>query len=454
VSSELRAESIVVNGTKISYRHNLTGERDVALLLHGLGGDHRGLLQVAQALPDVDVVIPDVPGYGDSAPLTVPHTLANYAAAVEALRVALDLGPVHLIGHSLGASIALLHAATYSTAAEPATHTAADSPALPSPAAYPIGSPPAAVEPAAARSAASQPDASHSAAAHSAASHPTAAEPAAAHSAVPLPTAAEPAAAHSAASHRAAAELPAAHSAVPLPTAAGLAAAHSAASHRAAADSAAHSPSAHSIASHPVAAHSAAAESAAVQPAALRPATQPSAVPPALRSLTLLNPVSTANNVTANLGKLYYRVAAALPARAARFWLASKPAVYIADAMIIVSKDKAIRRRILDEDYENYARASVPAMIESFLSYYDTDFEQRAAHVAVDTLLLTGDADRIAPVASVTALAAAIPSATLRVLPGGGHLLPMETPADVAEPLTAFLRDRLSRTVTDPTESV
>jgi pimeloyl-ACP methyl ester carboxylesterase len=304
VSSALRAESIVVNGTKISYRHNLTGEREVALLLHGLGGDHRGLLQVAEGLPDVDVVIPDVPGYGDSAPLTVPHSLANYAAAVEALRVALDLGPVHLIGHSLGASIALLHAATYSSATDPA------------------------------------------------ASHPAA------------------------------------------------------------------------------------------------------AIPSALRSLTLLNPVSTAHNVTANLGKLYYRVAAALPARAARFWLASKPAVYIADAMVIVSKDKTVRRRILDEDYQNYARASVPAMIESFLSYYDTDFEQRAAHVAVDTLLLTGDADRIAPVASVTALAAAIPSATLCVLPGGGHLLPMETPADVAKPLTAFLRERLSRTVANPTESV
>ena len=295
----MRAESITVNETRISYRHNRTGHREVALLLHGLGGDHRGLLSVAAGLHDVDVVIPDLPGYGDSAPLTVPHSLANYAATVEALRVALDLGPVHLIGHSLGASIALLHAATYA-----ADTDSADS------------------------------------------------------------------------------------------------------------DSAA-------------------------QPAALR-------------SLTLLNPVSTANNVTANLGKLYYRVAAALPARAARFWLASKPAVYIADIMIMVSKDKAVRRRILDEDYQNYGRANVPAMIESFLSYYDTDFEAQAAHITAETLLITGDADRIAPVASVTALAAAIPSATLRVLPGAGHLLPMETPADLVEPLAGFLRG----TVADPTESV
>lgn len=285
----LREQSIVVNGTRIAYRHNTTGRREAALLLHGLGGDHRGLAGIAAGLHDVDVIIPDLPGYGDSEPLTQPHTLAGYAAAIEALRVALGLDQVHLIGHSLGASIALLHASTY---------------------------------------------------------------------------------------------------------------------------------------------------------------------PAALRSLTLISPVSTANNVTANLGKLYYRVAAALPARAARFWLASKPAVYIADAMIIVSKDKAVRRRILDEDYENYARASVPAMIESFLSYYDTDFEQQAARITADTLLITGDADRIAPLASVTALAAAIPAATLRVLPGAGHLMPMETPADVAGPLDTFLHDRLIGTVADPTESV
>ena len=339
----MRAESIVVNGTRFAYRHNTatretastsetTPTRETVLLLHGLGGDHRGLAAVASGLPSpvptglpglatalpgpaavatglpsptavasglpgLDVIVPDLPGYGDSAPLTQPHTLAAYAAAIEAFREALDLGPVHLIGHSLGASIALLHASTY---------------------------------------------------------------------------------------------------------------------------------------------------------------------PASLRSLTLINPVSTANNMTANLGKLYYRLAAALPARAARFWLASKPAVYIADAMIIVTKDKAIRRRILDEDYENYARSSVPAMIESFLSYYDTDFAQRAAQVTVDTLLITGDADRIAPVASVTALAAGIPSATLRVLPGAGHLVPMEAPADVLAPLVPFLRDRLIRTVpetvddsvADPTESV
>ncbi|HEX3779502.1 MAG TPA: alpha/beta hydrolase [Pseudonocardiaceae bacterium] len=273
----LAAESIVVDGTRINYWRGTTEHAETVLLLHGLGGDHRGLVEVAAGLRGVNVLIPDLPGYGDSAPLSRPHGLANYAAAVEALRVGLGLGPVHLLGHSLGASIALLHASTF---------------------------------------------------------------------------------------------------------------------------------------------------------------------PAALRSLCLVNPVSTANNLTANLGKIYYRIAAALPAPLARFWLASKPAVWIADAMIIVSRDKRVRRRILVEDYENYARASIPAMIESFLSYYDTRFEDCAARVAVDSLLVTGDADSIAPPKSVTALGAAMSRARVRVLPGGGHLLPLEQPADVVEVVNEFLADR------------
>jgi len=52
------------------------------LCLHGLGGDHRGLAEFAAALPGVNVVIPDLPGYGRSAPMSDPHSLVNYAAAL------------------------------------------------------------------------------------------------------------------------------------------------------------------------------------------------------------------------------------------------------------------------------------------------------------------------------------------------------------------------------------
>lgn len=273
------AGSVSLRGTDVRYWRIENGARDTVLLLHGLGGDHRGLADVAAALPGVDVVVPDLPGYGLSAPMTDPHSLANYADAVADLRAALGLDTCHLLGHSLGASIALVHAARHGAG---------------------------------------------------------------------------------------------------------------------------------------------------------------------LRSLSLLNPVSTANNLTAGLGKLYYRVAAALPPRMARWWLVSKPAVYVSDAFVITTKDRARRRWILEMDYENYAGASVPAMIESFLSYYATPFDDHAAAITVPTLVTTGHRDGIAPVSAVTALAGRIPDARLVLLPGSGHLAPVEIPADVAGVVGGFLTEIMS----------
>lgn len=266
----------------------LTSARVTVLLLHGLGGDHRGLRELADALGDVDVVVPDLPGYGASPPLAVPHTLDNYAAEIERLRVSLGLDRFVLAGHSLGASISLVYAARYGAA---------------------------------------------------------------------------------------------------------------------------------------------------------------------LDGLCLINPVSEATGPTAWLGKLYYRIGSWLPPRAARFWLCSKPAVYLADAFVIVTKDKARRRWILDMDYENYRNASVPAMTEAFLSYFDTGFAELAAEVDVPTLLITGTRDGIAPVDAVTALHEAIMDSELVVEPGAGHLFPAEDPARAAELLGAFLADRPRRvTLTDIAE--
>jgi pimeloyl-ACP methyl ester carboxylesterase len=265
--------SIAVRGSDIRYWRLDRGAATTVLCLHGLGGDHRGLAELADALPGVNIVLPDLPGYGRSAPMTDVHSLVNYADAVADLRHALDLDTCHLLGHSLGASIALVHAARH----------------------------------------------------------------------------------------------------------------------------------------------------------------------PGLTSLCLLNPVSTASNVTAALGRLYYRIAAALPAPIARFWLASRLAVYVSDAFVIKTRDRARRRQILAQDYENYRRASVPAMVESFLSYYDTPFDDLAARITAPTLLVTGDRDSIAPPAAVTALAARMPSATCAVVPGVGHLVPLEQPADIALLVRDFL---------------
>ena len=266
--------STAVRGGRLAYWRIDRNAAETVVMLHGMGGDHRGLAELADALSSANVIVPDLPGYGESEPLPGAHTLTAYADAIADLRTALKLGPVHLVGHSLGASISLVHAARHGAG---------------------------------------------------------------------------------------------------------------------------------------------------------------------LRSLTLLNPVTTADNFTAGLSKLYFRTAARLPVAMSRFWLASKPAVYISDAFVIATKDRARRRWILESDYRNDRLASVRGMIESFLSYYDTPFDEHAAAITTPALLLTGSRDGIAPPKSVSALAARMASAHYVQVSGAGHLVPVERPAEVATVVRDFL---------------
>ncbi len=68
-------------------------------------------------------------------------------------------------------------------------------------------------------------------------------------------------------------------------------------------------------------------------------------------------------------------------------------------------------------------------------------FDERAnlPHIRVPTLVITGELDRIAAPEVAQRMAAAIPGAHCVVVPGAGHLLPMESPATFNAALLAFL---------------
>lgn len=67
------------------------------------------------------------------------------------------------------------------------------------------------------------------------------------------------------------------------------------------------------------------------------------------------------------------------------------------------------------------------------------DASAEASQVAVPTLILFGDDDRMVPVASGRALRRAIPGARLEMLPDAGHMLMLEQPERVAAFLNEFV---------------
>lgn len=82
------------------------------IFIHGYRGNHRGLEAIAGALPDLNVIIPDLPGFGQSTPFAGEHSIENYSLWVSGFIAALRLRqkPI-LLGHSFGSIICSAFAA-------------------------------------------------------------------------------------------------------------------------------------------------------------------------------------------------------------------------------------------------------------------------------------------------------------------------------------------------------
>ncbi|MFC0249856.1 alpha/beta fold hydrolase [Citricoccus parietis] len=100
------------------------GDRTPIVTLHGFRGDHHGLALLADCLPDMEIFLPELPGFGHSPAFPdAPHTVAHYVTVLGSAVEALELVPrtsagrraasppaglprPTLLGHSFGSVIA------------------------------------------------------------------------------------------------------------------------------------------------------------------------------------------------------------------------------------------------------------------------------------------------------------------------------------------------------------
>jgi pimeloyl-ACP methyl ester carboxylesterase len=82
------------------------------IMVHGFRGTHHGLHEVIRALPEFRVIIPDLPGFGESTPMDQQHNITNYSRfVIEFVRqMKFDSKPT-LLGHSFGSIVAASGAA-------------------------------------------------------------------------------------------------------------------------------------------------------------------------------------------------------------------------------------------------------------------------------------------------------------------------------------------------------
>lgn len=100
------------HGPRIGYRR--AGQGPVLVFLHGIGSGSGAWCRQGALADSFQCVAWDAPGYGSSDRLAPSHPLASdYADALASFVQRLDVAPVVLVGHSLGAMIAAAFAARH-----------------------------------------------------------------------------------------------------------------------------------------------------------------------------------------------------------------------------------------------------------------------------------------------------------------------------------------------------
>jgi len=116
------SSDVEVDGSNVAYWTyqpvSVTPQTRTILVIHGFRGDHHGLLRVADQLPEMRIIMPDLPGFGSSEPFVDgEHTVERYGKFITGFMSALGLdhkgsdhkGSDHktvLLGHSFGSIVA------------------------------------------------------------------------------------------------------------------------------------------------------------------------------------------------------------------------------------------------------------------------------------------------------------------------------------------------------------
>ena len=119
LEARTHAAGVVLDGTSVAYWSyepvRVTPETRTILVIHGFRGDHHGLLRVADQLPEMRLIMPDLPGFGSSAAFAAAeHSVESYGRFISDFMAALGLGAdTVLLGHSFGSIVASHYVAAH-----------------------------------------------------------------------------------------------------------------------------------------------------------------------------------------------------------------------------------------------------------------------------------------------------------------------------------------------------
>jgi pimeloyl-ACP methyl ester carboxylesterase len=107
------ASQIALFGSQVRYWTSGPDSGRTILMVHGFRGNHIALMTIAEGLEDFRVIAPDLPGFGESTPMTeLRHDVIGYVSFIQAFMAELGLDRPVLLGESFGSVIATRLAAS------------------------------------------------------------------------------------------------------------------------------------------------------------------------------------------------------------------------------------------------------------------------------------------------------------------------------------------------------
>ncbi len=101
-----RREVAVRGGITAYWEYGPADAETTLIAVHGFRGDHHGLESIVAFLPGLRILVPDLPGFGETPPLTEDaHDLGGYAGWLRDFATAVAPGAV-IVGHSFGSIVA------------------------------------------------------------------------------------------------------------------------------------------------------------------------------------------------------------------------------------------------------------------------------------------------------------------------------------------------------------
>ncbi|MBO0895724.1 alpha/beta fold hydrolase [Arthrobacter sunyaminii] len=170
--------------------------------------------------------------------------------------------------------------------------------------------------------------------------------------------------------------------------------------------------------------------------------------PELLSELVLVNPICEPalegpKGITSKAAELYYLAAARLPESLGMALLQHPAIVRGMSIFMAKTRDPALRRWIHGQHAAYFsAFANRDVVLDAFRASISTTVRDSAEQLAMPVLLIAAERDDLGSVAGQERLAALIPDAELHVLPGVGHLVHYEAPAEAARLISDFLLRR------------